>query len=85
MQGAHLGTYGACMDTNPTFHEQVARNVAAAVSAAGETTKNVAEATGIARMTLTRRLTGATPFTVAELALIARHLDLTPDEFMVSV
>jgi len=70
------------MDTDPHFPTKVARSVAAAIEAAGESTKSVADATGIARVTLIRRLTGTTPFTVAELALIARYLDTTPDKFM---
>lgn len=71
------------MDTDPHFPAQVASSVAAAIQAAGESTKSVADATGIARVTLIRRLTGTTPFTVAELALIAHHLNTTPDVFMV--
>lgn len=81
LRGAQLGTYGAYMGTNQNFSEQVARSVATAIEAAGENPKSIADATGIARMTLVRRLTGTSPFTVAELAVIARHLDTTPDTF----
>lgn len=70
------------MDTNQTFPAQVATNVAAAIEAAGENTKSVADATGIARMTLDRRLKGSAPFDVIQLALIADHLGTTPDAFM---
>lgn len=65
------------MDTNQVA-QQVARSVGDHISAAGETHLGIAEATGIPRSTLMRRLAGTTPFTVAELAAIAATLGL-PD------
>lgn len=53
--------------------ELVAKNVAQAILAAGETPSSVARATGIPRVTLSRRLKGDA-FTVAELDKIATVL-----------
>ncbi|TFD27475.1 helix-turn-helix domain-containing protein [Cryobacterium cryoconiti] len=70
------------MATNTDFPQRVAQYVDSAIRDAGENTKSVAEGTGIARMTLARRLTGSTPFTVAEVARIATHLGTTPEQLM---
>lgn len=45
------------------------------------TTLRLAEATGMARQTLSRRLAGTTSFTVTELERIALTLGKTPSEF----
>lgn len=58
------------MDTNTADHT-VAQRVTAAMQAGGYSQKATAEASGIPRVTLIRRLSGATPFTVKELASIA--------------
>lgn len=50
--------------------------VQAALDAAGRTPLAASEHTGIPRTTLLRRLTGASPFTVAELERIALLLDV---------
>jgi transcriptional regulator with XRE-family HTH domain len=42
----------------------------------GRTEKGLAEATGIPRTTLQRRLTGTSDFTVSELDALARHLGI---------
>lgn len=64
------------MDTN-TYPAQVAQAVAEAVKAGGWSEKGLAEATGIPRVTLRRRLAGGAPFNVAELAAIADALGTT--------
>lgn len=66
------------MDTNPnTFTRLVAAAVAEAMKAGDWSEKGLAEATGIPRVTLRRRLAGAAPFNVAELAAIADTLGTT--------
>lgn len=55
---------------------ETARRVQAALDFAGRTPLAVSEQTGIPRTTLLRRLTGTSPFTVGELALIATFLDI---------
>jgi len=42
----------------------------------------LAEATGIPRVTLIRRLNGQAPFTVTELAAVAAELGMTPADFL---
>lgn len=42
----------------------------------------LAEATGIARVTLIRRLQGHVPFTVRELGAIAEHLGMVASDFV---
>jgi transcriptional regulator with XRE-family HTH domain len=64
------------MDTNPNYSARVAVTVAAAMEAGGWSEKALAEATGIPRVTLRRRLAGAA-FNVAELAAIAEALGTT--------
>ena len=62
------------------------RRVAAAVSAAlGDSDISIlsaAESTGIPRSTLTRRLTGNSPFTIVELELIARLVGVSVEHFI---
>lgn len=79
LTGAHLGTYGVCMATNNTFEQRVGLNVETAIVLAGESTKGIADATGIARMTFARRRKDYSSLTVSELARIARHLGTTPE------
>lgn len=64
-----------------TYPQRVATAVAAAMTAGGWSEKALAETTGIARVTLRRRLAGS-PFTVAELAAIAAALDTTVTELL---
>lgn len=59
-----------------SYPHRVATTVAGAMTASGWSEKKLAETTGIARVTLRRRLAGS-PFTVAELAAIAAALDTT--------
>lgn len=62
------------MDTN--YSARVASRVTTAMEVGGWSEKAMAEATGIPRVTLRRRLSGAA-FNVAELAAIASALNLT--------
>lgn len=58
------------------FTALVAKKVVAAIEAGGQTELGIAEATGIPRVTLRRRLQGLNSFTVAELKAIATVLDI---------
>lgn len=59
----------------------VASAVSKAIKDAGETPFSVAAATGIPRTTLNRRLTGQSPFNVAELDAIAGYLSRKVTDF----
>jgi transcriptional regulator with XRE-family HTH domain len=59
------------MATNTDTSRGLARNVSAALSAAGIAQRDAAARTGIPLSTLSRRLTGNSPFNTDELALIA--------------
>lgn len=59
------------MDTHQTVSQGMARAVAAALTGAGLSQRDAASATGIPLTTLSRRLTGRSPFTVTELAELA--------------
>ena len=63
------------MVTN-TYAATVAANVNRAIRARGVTVVELAETSLIPRSTLTRRLSGASPFTVAELDQIAAALNM---------
>lgn len=58
-----------------TYTKALAEVVGDAIVASGQTVKGLADATGIPRTTLSRRLSGFSSFTVAELAAIAPLLD----------
>lgn len=62
--------------TGTTYPHRVAAAVTAAMAAGNWSEKALAETTGIARVTLRRRLAGS-PFDVAELAAIATALGTT--------
>jgi len=64
------------MDTNHHTPQRVAQAVAAAMEAGDWSEKALADATGIPRVTLRRRLAGSA-FNVAELAAIAAVLETT--------
>jgi len=63
------------MDTK-NYANAVAKAVSEAIKAGGKTQVGISEKTGIPRATLARRLSGLTPFTVAELAAIATVLEI---------
>lgn len=58
------------------INRETASRVQSALDAAGRTPLAVSEQTGIPRTTLLRRLTGTSPFTIAELDLISVLLDV---------
>lgn len=64
-----------------TYAETVAERVSQAIEVAGQSQKSIALVTGIPRTTLARRLSGASPFTVAELAAIALALEVDVSTF----
>lgn len=61
---------------NPEYAQTVAHATFAAMVAGGETQLGLSVKTGIPRTTLARRLSGSSPFTVAELAAIADVLGI---------
>lgn len=63
------------MDTK-NYAKTVAKAVSEAIKAGGKTQVEISTKTGIPRATLARRLSGLTPFTVAELAAIATELEI---------
>lgn len=75
-----MGTYDSHM-TAPMTH-LVAARVRDEMASRGVSVKELADATGLARMTLTRRLTGHSPFTIAELDTLSAHFGTTADRLM---
>lgn len=70
-----METYGVHMDTNINpLDAEVSRTVAEAIDSRSRTRKSISDETGIPRTTLIRKLSGYTPFTVVELARIAKAL-----------
>ena len=74
--------YGVHMVTPTEYSASVAHHVTQALQSNSQSVKATAEATGIARVTLTRRLTGRSPFNVAELEAIAQHLGTTVSDLL---
>lgn len=66
------------MDQDAQFRVWVAANVRAAIETAGTTQTATALAAGIPSTTWKRRINGASPFDLDELAAIAKHLDVSP-------
>lgn len=62
---------------HPTASQRIAAAVADAIKRADLSQRDVAARTGIPLVTLSRRLTGKSPFTIAELATIADLLGTT--------
>lgn len=71
------------MNLTPT-REQVAATVRRLMEARGVSQVALAEATGIPRVTLIRRLNGQAAFSVEELGAIAVHLDVSLPELLVA-
>lgn len=65
------------MTTATTASADLAEVIAAAMKADGKSQRAVSEAAGIPLVTLNRRLTGRSAFTVPEVAAIAKVLDLS--------
>lgn len=62
------------MATEPSLTERFARNVAATMKAQDVTLDQLVTATGIAKRTLARRMTGNSPWNSDEMDLVARAL-----------
>lgn len=60
----------------PTYSQRVARNVRAEMVRAGRIQSEIAGRLGISQQSLSRRLSGATAFSIDELAAIADSLDV---------
>jgi lambda repressor-like predicted transcriptional regulator len=71
------------MDNTTDTSRKVAAAVSAALGVAGISVLTAAEQTGIPRSTLTRRLTGTSPFTIVELELVANLLGQSVEHFIV--
>ena len=65
------------MDTPTTAAQSVAEVVSAALREAGISQREAAARTGIPLATLSRRLTGHSPFLITELSLVAKVAGLT--------
>lgn len=59
-----------------TTTERIAASIREAMASKNVSQAALSDSTGIARMTLRRRLTGGSDFTVGELHLVCRDLDL---------
>lgn len=70
------------MVTHHPAAEGIARAVAEALADAGISHKAAADAALIPRTTLRRKLAGASPFTIPEIARLATVLGLTPSDLM---
>ena len=70
------------MDTPEQTSREISRIVSEALGAAGISQRSAAEQTGIPLTTLSRRLTGAAPFLVTELAVLAKVLGTTVSALM---
>ncbi len=68
---SRMGTTVIRMDTPEVISHHLSQVVGAAIKSAGESQRSVAAKTGIPLVTLSRRLTGRTSFTFAEVAAIA--------------
>jgi lambda repressor-like predicted transcriptional regulator len=78
----HLATYGYYMPTTTDTSRNIAAHVSAALSTAGIPQRDAASRTGLPMSTLSRRLTGNSPFTVTELDLIAGLLGCTVSDLV---
>lgn len=61
---------------------RVAETVCRICERAGESQLGLSSGTTIPRTTLLRRLSGSSPFTIAELEAIAKHLNTTVGEIL---
>lgn len=68
------------MEPTRTYTEAVATAVKAAIEADGRPRGAIAHASGINKNTFIRRLSGLSPFTVEELANVARFLDIPVEQ-----
>lgn len=69
------------MPTAPHSH-RVARNVRAEMARAGKNQQDIASHLGISQQSVSRRMSGSTPFTIDELAAIAGLLGVRLTELV---
>lgn len=77
MPSVQLGTIVACMATSTEESRNIAASVSAALQDRRIAQRTVSAETGIPMTTFVRKITGKTPFDVAELAAIAGLLDVS--------
>jgi len=77
-----FGRYSGHMDS-PSKTQSRAASIRDAIKQAGFTPFSLAEATGIPRTTLNRRLLGVSPFNTEELDAIAAALDTSVAELLI--
>lgn len=65
------------------FAAAVTAEIRAELARRGLTAYALANAIGMSKQTMSRRMTGATPFDLAEVEAIANFLGLTPTELLV--
>jgi len=70
------------MATTTDTSRNIAANVSSALTTAGIPQRDAAKRTGIPLTTLSRRLTGNSPFTIVELDLIAGLLGVTVSDLI---
>lgn len=63
----------------------VAANCRAEAARHGKTTQDVADGTGIHRVTLGRRLSGSSSFTIDELVAVATYLGVSLETLLVGI
>lgn len=76
LRANHLAGRVYRMEATSSYAAAVRQAVQQAIAASGSTLTAISEGTGIPQSSLSRKLKGAAPFTVTEVDLIARHLDI---------
>ena len=76
-----MGTTVMPMSTDEPLTGPLARVVTDALKDAGRSQRDIAQTTGIPIATLSRRLTGRSPFITTELSLIAAELHTNVSDF----
>lgn len=84
LQMTHMGLYDTHMGSTNELARQVAARVRAAIETSEYSSRHVADLTGIPRETLRRRLNDLQPFSIDEIELVARCLGIDPDAFLES-
>lgn len=72
-----MGTTFLYVDTSEQTSRKIALAVSEALTEAGISQRAAADQSGIPLTTLSRRLTGASPFLITELAVLAQILNTT--------
>lgn len=80
LTGTRMGGNVCPMPATPTYTEAVAFAVAKALDAAGLSAERLERATGLSSTTTRRKLNLQAPFTVTDLDVIARHLNIPVEQ-----